>query len=305
MSATSEESVSKRERRVSRKRSLIASGVMLCGLALVPWMVGGSLVTPHNQTKLEVPQDLAVEPATISSQSGTSLAAWYIPAEAATSTIVLVHPLHGSRSVMLDRARIFHQSGHAVVMIDLQAHGESPGEAITMGHLERHDVAAAVEFARKRNPEHRIAVVGWSLGGAAAVLASPLGIDALVLESVYPTISQAVENRIEMRLGSLAAAAATPLLLWQLKPRLGITRADLRPIEKIGAVGCPVLIISGNQDRRTTLEETQALFAAAAEPKKLAVIAGAGHCDLLAFRPEAYRRHVLEFLNRHLRGTFE
>ena len=199
------------------------------------------------------------------------------------------------------RAKLFWDAGYSVMMMDLQAHGESPGENITLGYLERHDVTAAVEFARTRNPHHRIAVVGWSLGGAAALLASPLDIDALVLEAVYPSVDEAVRNRLEMRLGSFGAVAASPLLLCQLKPRLGISRSELRPIERISQVGCPVMVMGGDQDRHTTIEETRALFDAASEPKQLIVFARAHHCDLLAFRPELYREQVLSFLDEHLR----
>jgi len=48
---------------------------------------------------------------------------------------------------------------------------ESPGERITFGHLEALDAEAAVEFARQRAPSERLAVIGISLGGAAALLA--------------------------------------------------------------------------------------------------------------------------------------
>ncbi len=54
------------------------------------------------------------------------------------------------------------------------------------------------------------------MGGAAAILASPpLQADAFVLEMVYPTIDDAVTNRLTMRLGSWARVW-TPLLVLQL-----------------------------------------------------------------------------------------
>ena len=100
---------------------------------------------------------------------------------------------------MLGRAKLFHDRGYSTLLIDLQAHGESPGEAITAGYRERLNVIAAIEWIKKRNPKHKIGVVGWSLGGAAALLADSQDIDALVLELVYPTISEAVDNRIGSR----------------------------------------------------------------------------------------------------------
>ena len=51
----------------------------------------------------------------------------------------------------------------------------------------------------------------------------------------------------------------------------------------------------GDQDNRVYVEDTQALFAAAAEPKELWLIPGAGHHDL--FRCEGYEAKVSAFLD--------
>lgn len=128
------------------------------------------------------------------------------------------------------------------------------------------------------------------------MLASPLDIDAAVLESVYPTISEAVENRIRMRLGPLSPIA-TQLLLLQLKPRLDVSPTQLRPIDHVDKLGCPVLVMSGSLDRHTTRAETKRLYESASEPKQLAIIEGAAHVD---FDPTPYAELVLAFLDRHL-----
>jgi fermentation-respiration switch protein FrsA (DUF1100 family) len=197
---------------------------------------------------------------------------------------------------------MLREAGYSTVMIDFQAHGESPGEAITIGHLERHDVRAAVEFARRQHPGEPIGVIGVSLGGAAAVLAAPLEIDALVLESVYPSIDAAIHNRVAARLGPLSSLP-TALLLVQLRPRLGVWPSQLRPIAHLPDIGCPVYVVSGEADRYTTAKETRAMFAAAPEPKELWLVGGAGHVDLFGADPIEYRRRVVGFLDRHLRGS--
>jgi alpha-beta hydrolase superfamily lysophospholipase len=205
---------------------------------------------------------------------------------------------------MLDRARLLHAKGFATVMIDLQAHGESPGDSITVGHLEKHDVRAAVEYARRKHPTQPIGVIGVSLGGAAAVLASPLDIDALVIESVYPDIDAAIHNRVAARLG-LLSAVPSELLLVQLQPRLGISRSELRPIDHIPNVGCPVLVASGTDDLHTTALETQAIFDAARDPKELWLVDGAAHVDLLKFGRAEYHNRIVGFLKRHLGSRTE
>ena len=204
---------------------------------------------------------------------------------------------------MVSRAQLLKNHGFSVLLIDLQAHGETPGQAITFGALESADVVAAHDWLKHINPERRIGVVGCSLGGAAVLLGpQPSGFDAVVLEAVYPRITRAVENRIRIRAGRMTSVLA-PLLLMQLKPRLHIAPSDLAPIKSINRLGAPVLIAAGSDDEHTTLPESEELYAAAANPKELWIVKGAHHQDLLAFNTEEYEAHVVRFLIAHLRST--
>ncbi len=285
-------------RRILR-RLLIVCTISVLAFAGASWFVAGSLVAPANHAVGAPPSGYRIETTTIPSDSGSSLAAWHVPCEDATATVILLHPIRCDRRAMLGRAKLLHDNGYTTLLVDLQGHGESPGKHITAGHRERHDVVAAVKFARTKNPDHRIGVIGWSLGGAAALLGSPLNIDALVLESVYPTISEAVHNRVSMRLGPLSYVLA-PALLVQLGPRIGISPSQLCPIDYIANTGCPVLVAGGDCDAHTTLLETQQLFQAACEPKQLVIFEGAAHIDLLTYDHDKYHE-IVEFLDTHLR----
>ena len=200
---------------------------------------------------------------------------------------------------MLERARLFYAAGYSVLLIDLQAHGESPGKNLTIGFLEKLDVQAAVAWARKQHPEEPIGVLGISLGGASALLASPLEIEALVLESVYPNIRDAVYNRVTERLG-LLSPIPSELLLFQLKLRLGISPSQLRPIDYLHKVECPVYLISGENDYHTTALETKAMFSAANQPKEIWLVEGAVHEDLYRVAGKEYESKVLAFFDRNM-----
>ncbi len=276
--------------------SLLTSFGFALTVIVAAFFVGGRLVAPALQDIGPPPSDFPCETVAIESQSCSTLAGWFADPQQSRGTVVLLHPIRGNRLSMLNRARFLHRAGYAVLLIDLQAHGQSPGRHITAGYLERLDAQAAVAYAHQRRPHEPVAVIGWSLGGAAALLASPLDIDALVLEAVYPTIEQAVNDRVRMRLGPLSPLAAQ-LLLVQIKPRLGIGCAQLHPIDHAADVGCPLLIMAGSDDRHTPLAETQSLFNAAADPRQLLIFDGAAHEDLLAFAPERYQTAVLWMLD--------
>lgn len=285
-------------RRFLRWATLAAATGLLVLVAAV-WFLSGQLLASANNVVGPPPADFPASSLTLETAQGTPVAAWHLTAPDSSATLLLLHPVRGSRLTMVSRAKLLHRQGFDVLLIDLQAHGETPGEMITLGSRERHDVAAAIAYIRQEKPTHRIGVVGRSLGGAAALLGSPLGIDALVLESVFPTVEEAVYDRLQMRLGPLTGLVA-PLLLWQVEPRLGIPCSELRPIDRISAAGCPVLVISGTEDEHTTIAETRRLFAAAAEPKELVEFAGAAHVDLLAADSALYEESVIRFLRRWL-----
>jgi fermentation-respiration switch protein FrsA (DUF1100 family) len=141
-----------------------------------------------------------------------------------------------------------------------------------------------------------------SMGGAASLLPEePLSAQAFVLEQVYPTIDAALSNRLRLHLGIFASAFA-PLLRAQMAPRLGVSPKSLRPIDRIGSVRAPILLIAGSADRHTTLAESQALFERALQPKEFWVVQGAAHVDLYAFAPREYAARVLGFFRRWLRA---
>jgi len=56
---------------------------------------------------------------------------------------------------MLFRAEFLHRLGYAVLLIAFEAHGESLGQHITFSTLESGNVAAALEFLKRRLPTER------------------------------------------------------------------------------------------------------------------------------------------------------
>jgi alpha-beta hydrolase superfamily lysophospholipase len=236
----------------------------------------------------------------IPSTSGTTLAGWFVQGRPGTGGILLLHGIHADRWALVSRARFLHQAGYSVLMIDFQAHGQSPGKHITFGYLESRDVEAAAAELGRRLPGEPLAAIGISMGGAAIVIAEHrLPFKTVVLESVYPTIESAMKARLVENLGP-AGGLLAPLLLVQLHPRLGIWPRQLRPIEHVADLGVPVLIMSGSRDNHPTPAEARALFERAHEPKEFWEVPGAAHVDLHEVAPVEYERKVDALFERYL-----
>ncbi len=141
-----------------------------------------------------------------------------------------------------------------------------------------------------------------SLGGAAAILAEkPLEADALVLEAVFGSFDEALGNRLATRFGPLSRRIS-PLLKYQVKPRLGFDPDILKPAERIANVHAPLLLIAGAEDKHASLAEMKRIYANANEPKELWIVPEAPHADFHRFAPEEYERRVPGFLLPRLAG---
>lgn len=276
---------------------------MLVALALVAaplvgaWLVGGALIAAEPRDVGPPPDDLGAVEIELVTRDGRALAGWHVRAPGHRGVVVLAHSIRATRRQMTERARWLAGLGFSSVLFDLSAHGESPGDVIGLGAREADDVRAAVAFAKHEHPGEPLAVIGASLGGAAAVLAGPLGVDALVVEAVYTTIDDAVRNRVTRRLGGWSAPLAE-LLLAQVPLRTGAARDELRPIDAIAAVDAPLLVLGGTADERTPSADTEALFDAARGPKRLHLFDGVGHVDLERAARDAYRAVVGAWLDR-------
>lgn len=283
------------------RRGCMALLAVSAGVAGLSWAAGEVLTRPVRQALGAPPAALAAETVALRDPLGRRIAGWFVPGRAGGGAVLLLHGVRGNRLQMLARARWLQREGMACLLVDLPAHGESEGERIGFGRHEAPAVQAALAWLRQRLPAERIGALGVSLGGASLLFAERRPeLDALVLESVYPTIDEAVRDRLAMRLGPLAGELLAPLLLAQIPLRLGFSAQALRPVAAIADARAPLLVASGTQDRHTPWPQTQRLFAAAREPKSLWPVPGAAHVDLHAFDPAAYEARVGAWLKARL-----
>ncbi len=205
---------------------------------------------------------------------------------------------------MADRARFLRDQGYHTLCIDLQAHGESAGEHITLGHLESMDAAAGVAYLRGRY-SLPVAVIGTSLGAAAALMADyDRPPEAMVVEAVFADAETAVGNRLEMRFGRYGRLLS-PMLTWQIRLFLGIDEDRLNTVRAAEKVDQPIFVLYGSEDRHARPVEAKAIYAGVRGPKKIWEVLGAAHVDLYRFAGEDYEKRVGEFIATYLRPGYE
>ncbi|MEM7302079.1 MAG: alpha/beta hydrolase [Pseudomonadota bacterium] len=283
-------------------RLILLSLLLLASLAILGYTLGTKAIAPANREVGAPPPDLQAESVLIPDADGLDVSTWIVEPRSDKAIILLAHGLRGNKRAMISRARLLKQHGYGAVLIDLRSHGESSGSNMTFGLEEAQSIIAVLGHIRIRWPDRKISLIGQSLGGAAAIVAAKTHrVDAYVLEAVYSSLRAATQNRFELRFGPFGRFI-TPALLWQVPLRLGFSVDALDLTQRISDLCAPVLIISGDQDVRTTAADTEELFAAAQNPKSLWMIEGARHQDLYRFSGEAYEKRVLGFFADALQG---
>jgi alpha-beta hydrolase superfamily lysophospholipase len=247
------------------------------------------------------PADIGLdfEAVRFTTDDGVTLSGWLVPAARETTTAVIVlHGFSGHRLPELAAFVPWLQERHHVLQFDFRGHGESDPASVTLGMLERRDVAAAVDFMRSRGLGP-IALVGVSMGAAIAIQAAPdLPVAAVVADAAFAELHHPIGNRMRQvgyplpELGSRVIVAAAAL---RTRSRL------LDPIAAVARIAPRgLLLIAPKADELISWRQSVRLFEAAAEPKELYVVEGAAHAGAYGADPDEYRRRVLDFLDRYL-----
>ena len=237
---------------------------------------------------------------------GLPLRGWYLPASGERA-IVLVHGIDGNRWDTFHHqdqlAAVLVHAGYDVLTFDLRGCGESGGERLGLGWLERQDVQGAVSYVRGRGiPAGRIGLWGQSFGGAAMLLAAPdlPDVGAFISDAAFADARPLLDGEIHARTGlppiftpglSLFTQVLFGLDLSVIPPELAVPRLAPRPI----------LFIHGTADQRIPVENAARLKAAARGPAdELWLVPGAGHVLSFEREPDTYAAKVLAFYGQAL-----
>ncbi len=277
-------------------------GVLLLFL-VASWVLAHVFIRPRPCSVGQPPGDFPgrLESVSFGTSDSITIRGWYVAgATPASPTVILLHGYTDNRTKMLGRARMLRDAGYGALLYDARGCGESDGERISMGYYETADLIAAIGYLHSRGSAP-IGVIGVSQGGATIALASGRlgGVGCAILESTYDDMRHAIDRRLRHYAGIpgwIGASMLIPIAESSLGCRVGM----ISPVCRIGKLGCPLLIISGESDTRVPPEDTRRLYDAASEPKRLWLVPAADHEDLQRAAPAEYQRRVLGFLRSNL-----
>lgn len=187
--------------------------------------------------------------------------------------VLLAHGWEGSARDMVPIANALVQRGRSVTVFDMPAHGRSDGRTTTLPEMAR---AVGAVARATGTPE---AVVGHSLGAAAAVLALRDGLDASAAALLAPVAEPWLFVR---RLADLLAFSDARYegLVAQIQERAGIAIHAIDGATAARALTARALILHDPSDRQVPFSHGEAL-ANAWPGATLHVLRGLGHRRLL------------------------
>lgn len=276
-------------------------------LVAAGWYAAGKIIQRRVPDEATHPSEygLAHEEVAFTTEDGVPLKGWLIPAPASERAVIFCHGHAGSMDPDLKYAPWFRERGFSVLMFDFRGHGRSGGQHVSMGYFERKDLLAAEAFLAERGYS-RIGVLGFSMGGAVAISTAPVAkhIGAVAADGSFAWLRRAIAaGAREMGVPDALARAIGQLAVRIAGWRLGVNLEEADPARWVGRIAPrALLLIHGGEDRYTSTEEVQAMFAAAGEPKDIWVVQEAGHRNVDEVEPEAYKEKVLTFFERWLKG---
>jgi len=235
---------------------------------------------------------LEFSPVRVRSRDGLELAAWWVPVSRQRKAALLVHGLHASKGspYVLPALPVYAGLGFNVLLIDLRAHGESPGERTTLGVRESRDVLGGLDWlAQHGYPSQAVVLHGWSMGAATVLgVAAGEAVRAVVADSGYARLSLLLRQRTGALLYPGVSLAARLLL--------GASPAAVAPEEaaaRLRAAGTPLYLLHGDADRTVPYENARRIAARYPEAR-LWTLPGYPHVS--AWRHPEYGWRLREFL---------
>ncbi len=231
------------------------------------------------------------------------------------ATVIIAHGIDHTRQVMLKRAVFLVHGGYNVLTLDLRGHGESGGQVVSPGLLERLDLLGAIRYVRSRGERGPIALLGVSYGAVACLFTAAKSpeIGAVVSDGAFTSgadVSDRINryyaqdpdtNRLVRAMyaaGSFPGVARAIVITYYLRTGVSPGWDFVSVLPAASRIKCPVLILSGERDFVVPTADARRILAALpGAGKRLVTIPNALHDTTYDAAPVLYQGAVLSFLD--------
>lgn len=243
-----------------------------------------------------------MEEVTITSHDGLHLKGHLLKSENAKRTEILVHgwrePWQANMGMM---TRYQHTHNCNVLIVEQRSHGESEGEYIGFGVLERYDCKAWAEYICSRfGPELPLYLGGVSMGASTVLMATglelPENVKGIIADCGFTSPRSIVAHVLTRKIH--LPENVVPLIDLFNRRKAGYSYSDYSTIEAMKENSLPVLFIHGDEDNFVPLAMTLENYLACQAPKELLIVEGAEHGMSYLIDSAGYEEALQSFFAR-------
>lgn len=189
--------------------------------------------------------------------------------------------------------------GYAMLLPDARAHGESEGEYIGFGCLDRKDALVWIRWViQELGEDVEIILHGTSMGGATVLMASGLELPPQVKGIVSDCGFTSPKEVFTHVLNSMYHLPAFPVIQGadiMNRKLAGYGMDECNAKREVARAKVPILFIHGSNDTFVPARMCDEIYDCCASPKKKLIVEGAAHAESYYKDTEKYEQALNEF----------
>lgn len=199
----------------------------------------------------------------IAGPGGRRLAAWFVQSLAiqgpSAPAVLAMHGWGSNASSLWPVVQPLVNAGMHVLLLDARCHGDSEDEPFTSLPRFAEDIGAGLDWLRAHHgvDAARLAVIGHSVGAAAALLAAagqPGGpVRAVVSLASFAHPQDMMRRWLQTR--HLGWPPLADAVMRQVQHLIGARFDDIAPLRSIRKAPCPVMLVHGMEDETVPFED--------------------------------------------------
>ena len=238
-------------------------------MAGTDWNQYMPLIQKRKEAMLEQPH----EDVFCVSEDGLQLHATYFPYGDRRKIVICFHGYTSQgMSDYVGLSDYYRRQGFSMLLVDERAHGDSEGEYIGFGCLDRIDALMWIDWVLQQcGKETQILLHGTSMGGATVLMSSGLALP----EQVKGIISDC---------GFTSAK------------EVGYGLGECNAAKEVQKAEVPILLIHGDADTFVPCSMCEKIYENCASDKKMLIVKGAAHAESYYKDMEAYENAMDDFI---------
>ncbi len=217
--------------------------------------------------------------------------------------VLIAHGYGANYKEELDVAHRFFDQGYNIFLLNLRGHGQSGGEIVGFGWIDRLDILTCLHYLTAVDQDIKIVLYGLSMGATTMMNVTgeqlPSQVVACVADCGYSSMEGIIKEMLAQKFKLLPKAMHNSFLLGMnqlIKKRCHYSIFDNNCMKQLSKSKTPTLFIHGEQDDVVPFSMVFDNYYACQAMKELYTVNDAKH-GLSNLNPRYYTR-VFQFINR-------